>query len=263
MTDVVLVQQRDQLVEVLLNRPRKRNAMNLPMMQALEAAFDEIERMEGARVVLIRSEGRGFSTGIDLMSFNEIAEHFGSNWQNNLFPLTAAYQRVMDKVEACTLPVICLMHGYALGMAFELALACDFRIVAEHTRIGLPESRLGLIPDVGGTTRLLRLVGPARAKEIIMTGRDINLEQAERWGIVNYVVSKADLLAKAEELAGELIAAAPLAVSYAKRVINDIMANENAFRVEAWAQAQLIRTEDFATGAQSMLMRQTPEWKGK
>ena len=105
-------------------------------------------------------------------------------------------------------------------MGFEIALACDFRIAAVGTKIGLPESRLGLIPDVGGTTRLTRLTGVARAKEYVMIGKNFDLNDAERWGILNAVVPPEEVLAKGESLVAELVQAAPLAVSYAKRVID-------------------------------------------
>jgi enoyl-CoA hydratase/carnithine racemase len=122
---------------------------------------------------------------------------------------------------------------------------------------------LGIIPDVGGTTRLTRLVGPSRAKELIMTGRNVDLNAAERWGIVNYIVPPDELLAKAESLAAELAQAAPLAVSYAKRVIDGLADVDRGLQLEAWAQSHLMRTQDFEIGAQAMLTKQSPEWKGK
>ena len=155
---------------------------------------------------------------------------------------------------------IALLHGYCLGLGFELALACDFRIAAEGTKIGLPESRLGIIPDVGGTTRLTRLVGPSRARELIMTGRNIDLNTAERWGIVNYVVAQGEL-DQSGSLAGELAQAAPLAVSYAKRVIDGLVDVDRGLQMEAWAQSHLMRTQDFEIGAQAMFTKQPPNGK--
>jgi enoyl-CoA hydratase/carnithine racemase len=263
MSDFVLVQTRDYLVEIVLNRVEKRNAIHWPMMLDLEAAIDSVIKMPGIRAVLIRGEGSGFSAGIDLTGFTDMVDLYGEDWRNNLFPITAGYQSIVNKFERCGLPTIALLHGYCLGLGFELALACDFRIVAESTRLGLPETRLGIIPDVGGTTRLTRLVGPSRAKELIMTGRNIDLNSAERWGAVNYVVPEVELLAKGETLAAELAEAAPLAVSYAKRVIDGLADVERGLQLEAWAQSQLMRTKDFEIGAQAMLTKQPPEWQGK
>jgi len=263
MANFVLVQKQDHLIEIVLNRVEKRNAIHWPMMLELEAAIDEAAQVPGMRAIVVRAEGSGFSAGIDLTGFGDIIEVYGENWRDNLFPVTAGYQRIVSKFERCSVPTIALLHGYCLGLGFELALACDFRIVAEGTRIGLPESRLGLIPDVGGTTRLTRLVGPARAKELIMTGRNIDLGCAERWGIVNYVVAEAELLAKGESLAAELAQAAPLAVSYAKRVIDGLADVDRGLQMEAWAQSHLMRTHDFEIGAQAMLTKQPPVWTGK
>jgi len=263
MTSLIQVQPRDTLVEIIINRPEKRNAINWSMMEDLSAAIDSVEKIKGARAVLLRGEGTGFSAGIDLMGFSDLIERFGENWRDNLFPLTAAYQAVVNKFERCSLPVIALLHGYCLGLGFELALACDFRIAAEGTKIGLPETRLGMIPDVGGTTRLTRLVGPARAKEWIMTGRNIDLNDAERWGLVNYVVPTDELMSKGENLAAEIAQSAPLAVSYTKRVIDGIGDLERGLSLEAWAQSVLMRSEDFTNGIQAMLMKQPVEWRGK
>ncbi len=263
MADFVLVQQRGKLIEIVLNRADKRNAIHWPMMIELDAAIESAGRMPGARAVVVRGEGAVFSAGIDLMGFSEVAAVFGENWRNNLFPVTAAFQAIINKFERCALPTIALLHGHCLGLGMELALACDFRIAAAGTKLGLPETRLGIIPDVGGTTRLTRLAGVARAKELIMTGRSIDAAQAEHWGIINYVVPPDELLAKGEALAVELAAAAPLAVSYAKRVIDGLADIDRGLQMEAWAQNQLMRSEDFEIGAQAMLTKQAAEWKGK
>jgi enoyl-CoA hydratase/carnithine racemase len=233
------------------------------MMQELDAAFAAVEQTTGARAVLLRGEGSGFCAGIDVMGFMQAAEYFGEGWRDNLFPLTAAYQAVANRIERCTLPVIALLHGYCLGLGLELALACDFRLAAEGTKLGLPEVRLGIIPDVGGTTRLARLVGIARAKELILTGRTVDAAAAEAGGLVNAVTAPDELLARGEALAAEIAQAAPLAVAYAKRVLNSLDDVERGLQLEAWAQSQLIRTSDFETGAEAMLLKQPPEWKGR
>lgn len=267
MYEYILTDLENDIFHISLNREGKRNAMNLPMMQEIDKALDEAERafIEGkARVLFIRAEGRAFSSGIDLTGMDDYAELFSDDWQKNLFATTALLQNILTKIERHSLPSICIMHGYCLGMAFETALACDFRIVAERTRIGLPETRLGIIPDVGGTVRMVKLVGPSRAKEVILTGRNIDLAQAEAWGMVNYIVPKDDLMAKANEIAEELKLAAPMAVNYGKRVINDIVDTQRGLNIEAWAQAQLFRSKDFMNGVQAMLTKNYPvDWQGE
>lgn len=263
MQEIIRVQQRGPLVEVILNQPDNRNAFNVALVDALAAAFAQVEKLDGARVVLLRGEGRGFSAGLDLAGFDQTIERFGPQWADNLFPLTAAWQDAFNRVERCSLPVIALLHGYCIGAGMELALACDFRIAAEETKLSLPETRLGLIPDVGGTVRLTRLIGPARAKEIILTGRTVEPQTALDWGMICDLVPADSLLERGRKLAEELIAAAPLAVSYAKRVINDISDLGPGLRLEAWAQSSLMRTRDFQIGVQALLARQQPEWTGK
>lgn len=265
MSNFILTNQRDHIFEIIMNRSEKRNAMNLPFLNQLGDAIDKAESTSGIRVVIIRGAEDYFSAGVDLTSFmtGELVERFGENWRDNLFPLTEHYQGILNKIERCSLPVIALLQKYCLGLALELALACDFRIATEGTRLGLPESRIGMIPDVGGTTRLTRLIGVARAKEYIMTGKEFDLASAEQWGLVNYVVPDDQLMAKGEQLAQELTDAAPLAVSYAKKIIDGMSDIERGLRMEAWAQAILIKTEDLMTGAQSALTKQKPEWKGK
>lgn len=263
MTEFVITDHREHVFEITINRPEKRNALSWDVMEQLGAAIDQATQTTGVRAVLLRGAGTGFSAGVDLAGFPALAEHFGPGWRENLLPVTQALQSVVNRYEQCPHPTIALLHGYVLGLGCELALGCDLRIAAEGTRIGLPETRVGLIPDVGGTTRLTRLVGTGRAKELILTGRIIDAAQAAEWGIVNHVVAADDLLSRGEALAAEIAQAAPAAVRLAKRVIDGLGDLDRGLQLEALAQAQLIQMEDFETGAQAMLMKQQPVWKGK
>jgi len=177
--------------------------------------------------------------------------------------ITDEFQGILNRLERLELPTLALLHGHCLGLAFELALACDLRLAAEGTSLGLPETRLGIIPDVGGTTRLTRLVGPGRAKELIFTGRRIDAPLAEQWGIVNHVVPRETLLERAEELAAEIVQSAPLAVGMAKRVIDGLADIDRGLMLEGWAQSQLFATEDFMEGAQAFMMRRPAQFKGR
>lgn len=263
MSDLILTQQRETVFEIVLNRPEKRNAINSELYAAFDSAVTAASSAAGIRAVLIRGEGKAFSSGIDVTDFLSLSQKYGPDWQRHGRQITDDFQRVLTRLERLELPVIALLHGHCLGLAMELALACDIRIAAEETKLGLPETRLGLIPDVGGTTRLVRLAGPARAKELIFTGRVIDASQAERWGIVNDVVPGGELLDKGQELANEISLSAPLAVGMAKRVIDGLADIDRGLMLEGWAQSQLFSTEDFIEGAQSFLMRRKPEFKGK
>lgn len=263
MDDLVLTRQRDAIFEIILNRPDKRNAINVELFTQFDTAVQQANRTPGLRVVFIRGEGKAFSAGIDVSSLLGMADRYGPHWQTRMRAITDDFQRVLTRLERLELPTIALLHGYCLGLAMELALACDIRLAAAGTTMGLPETRLGMIPDVGGTTRLVRLVGPARAKEIIFTGRQFDVTTAVQWGIVNDVLPPESLAAKAEELAAEICQSAPLAVGMAKRVIDGLSDIDRGLMLEGWAQSQLFHTEDFMEGAQSFLMKRPPAWKGK
>ncbi len=263
MSELVLTQQRDTIFEIILNRPDKRNAMNAELVAGLDTAVQTANRTSGIRAVIIRGEGKAFSAGIDVSTLLGLAQTYGPHWQQRMRSITDDFQAVFTRLERLELPTIALLHGYCLGLAMELALACDIRIAAEGTQMGLPETRLGIIPDVGGTTRLTRLVGPARAKELIFTGRHFDMAYAERWGIVNYVLPEDQLMAKAEALAAEINQAAPLAVGMAKRVIDGLSDIDRGLMLEGWAQSQLMSSEDFLEGAQSFMMKRPPQFKGK
>lgn len=257
----------EQVFHIILDRAKERNAINRAIIEDIDRALDVAEKAYNqgeARVLVVRADGRAFSSGVDLTSMDEYVDLYGEDWAQNLFAMTAKMQNVLTKLERSSLPSICVLHGYCLGLGLELALACDFRYAAERTKISLPESRLGIIPDVGGSVRLVNLIGPSRAKEVILTGGNIDIQVAERWGMINYIVPKAELMDHVLAFADELKLSAPLAVNYGKRVINDIVDNQRGLNVEAWAQAALFRTEDFTNGVQAMLNKTYPvEWKGK
>ena len=262
MSDLVLTEHRDTVFEITLNRPDKRNAINLDVWRAFDEAVQQANRTPGLRAVLVRGAGKSFSAGIDVTTFMALAAEFGPHWQARMRSITDMFQGVLNRLERLELPTIALLHGHCLGLALELALACDMRIAAANTLIGLPETRLGLIPDVGGTTRLTRIVGPARAKELIFTGKQIPAEQAEPWGLVNYVVAEGELLHKAETIVAELGAAAPLAVGMAKRVIDGLADVDRGLQLEGWAQSQLMATADFQEAIQSFMLKRPPQFKG-
>lgn len=259
--ELVKTVQHDNIFEIVLNRPEKRNALNMALYEAFDTAVKQANKLAGLRAVIIRGEGKAFSAGIDVSNLLGMPERYGEQWQQRMRSITDEFQAVLNRLERIELPTIALLHGYCLGMAFELALACDIRIATPDTMLGLPETRLGIIPDVGGTTRLVRLIGPARAKELIFTGRQFAAEQAEQWGIVNYVVDEP--MAKAEELVAEISLAAPLAVGMAKRVIDGLSDIDRGLMLEGWAQSQLMSSDDFLEGAQSFMMKRKPNWKGQ
>lgn len=263
MSALVLSERREGLLWITLNRPDKRNAINFDLWEQLDAAVRQAAVTEGVRAVLLQGAGPSFSSGIDMTNFMLLAQKYGEGWRQRMRTITADFQAVLNRLERLELPTIALLHGHCLGLALELALACDIRLAAEGTRLGLPETRLGMIPDVGGTTRLTRLIGPARAKELIFTGREIDAAQAAGWGLVNHVVPAGALVERGEALGAEIAAAAPLAVGMAKRVIDGLSDLDRGLQLEGWAQSQLFQSEDFMEAIRAFMERRAPEFKGR
>jgi enoyl-CoA hydratase/carnithine racemase len=161
-------------------------------------------------------------------------------------------------------PTIAQIHGGCIGGALELALACDLRVVADDALVGIPETRVGLIPDVGGCSRLPSVVGVGRAKELIMTGRMIDGTEAERIGLANRVAPADQLDSATDALVSELLACAPLAVGHAKRVVDAAAkpALANTLELEVAVQELCARSEDFAEGARAFAERRQPAFSG-
>jgi len=263
MSEQILVERSGQAAVVVLNRVEKRNAITRSMLTEVGAAVSEAGRQPGVRAVLLRGNGPGFSAGIDLNAFAELDASLGPGWRSRMQEVTETFQASLNAVAACAVPTIALLHGFTLGLGLELALACDLRLAAAGTQLALPETRLGIIPDVGGTTRLTALVGPGRAKELIFTGRAVDAATAEHWGLVNEVAPAEALLERGLALAAEIGRSAPLAVSAAKRVIRQLSEQEQGLRLEAWAQSLLVQTDDFAAGLRGAATKTATDWQGR
>src|SRR5208337_142816 len=233
-----------ELAYIALNRPEKRNAINQAMLRAIPEAIDEVDRPE-VRAIIIYGEGPAFSAGIDVTSLaNDTGAQGGPGGgpdMQRFRRFVAESQASLNRIESIEKPVIGALHGYVGGLGLELALACDARIAAAGTRLGMPEVRIGLIPDVGGTTRLTRTVGYAKAKELIMTARMIDADEAARIGLVNRVVAEGTQIAAAEELAHEIARNSPMAVGMAKRIIDigQSVDKSTFMELEALAQSSL------------------------
>ncbi len=200
---------------VVLNRPEKRNAMNQELLRALREALREAAADEAVHCVVLRGEGPVFSAGVDL---NELGASTGRSGM--LRPFREVFLDCANLCEEMAKPVVCQIQRACLGGALEVALGCDLRIASSDSQLGLPEVRFGIIPDVGGSTRLPAVVGLGRAKELIMTARTIDAPEAERIGLVNRVVAAHELAQATSALVDELLANSHLAVGRAKRVID-------------------------------------------
>ncbi|HEY7074546.1 MAG TPA: enoyl-CoA hydratase/isomerase family protein [Solirubrobacteraceae bacterium] len=215
MAELVRTEDRGPVRHVVLNRPEKRNAFHgelvLALGAALRAAADDTE----ARCVVLRGEGPAFSAGMDVAALAEI-----SRAPDRLRTFRRECLAAWNLAEEMAKPVVGQIHGACLGGAMELALACDLRVLSEDAVMGLPETRLGLVPDVGGSSRLPQVVGLGRAKELVMTGRTVGAEEALRIGLANRVAAVERLEATTGELVDELLAASTHAVGLAKRLLD-------------------------------------------
>ena len=205
---LVLVEDRDAVRHLVLNRPDKRNALSSAVVAELGSALRGAARDESVRVVVLRGEGAMFSSGMDLADLGALAAD-----PSRLREWRTAILEIWNLCEDMAKPTIAQIHGACLGGAAELALACDMRVMAAEAVIGVVETRIGLIPDVGGCSRLPALVGLGRAKELIMASKVVDGTEAERIGLVNRVAPAAGLDAATQALADELLACAPLAVA--------------------------------------------------
>jgi enoyl-CoA hydratase/carnithine racemase len=262
MPDLVTRRREGALLFVAINRPEKRNALHRELLLTLVDAVAGAEREPDVRAVILHGEGAVFSAGVD---FGMLQGDVKGETPLPFRTLVGDMQTAVSRLEAIEKPVIAALHRYVPGLGLELALACDLRIATADCELGLPEVRVGLVPDVGGTTRLVRTVGYARAKELIMTGRMVRADEALAIGLIHRVVPTGEHLAAAAKLGEEIAANAPLAVGLAKRLIDlghDV--DKHTFQaMELLAQSALLRTEDAREGARALAERRPPRFTGR
>lgn len=247
------------VASIVLARPAVRNAMSLAMALQLEGAVDELNRADGVRAVILRGEGQSFSGGGD---FGFIEERIRSSAEENRRAMLRFYGAFLA-VRHLRMPTIAALHGSAVGAGLCLALACDLRVAAEGTKLAANFVRIGLHPGMGATYLLPRVVGPARAAELLLTGKTIDADYALRIGLVNEVVPLERLPERAAELAREIAAAAPIAVAQTKQSLLQERSLEEALAAEAFAQAIDYGTEDMKEGVRAFRERTPPRFSGR
>jgi len=256
--ETLLLEKEEGQLWITLNRPHRLNALNDVMLRELSDAMDKAEEDEEVRCVVLTGAGdRAFCAGVDLTMLARVR----SPSEARAWSLMG--QEVFTKIEHMSKPVIAAINGYCLGGGFELALSCDFRIAAEHAEFGYPEIKIGLIPLWGGNHRLLRFVGLTKAKELIMLGDRISAEEALKLGIVNKVVPYEKLHEEARALARRLVEGPPIALKYAKQVLNLWPMLEVGSNMEVSVAELLARTEDVREGIEAFLSKRKPEFKGR
>ncbi len=249
------------LATIALHRPDKRNAMNAAMFRELGDAATAAAEDGAVRAVLVRGEGPSFCAGIDLTSFPDL---FGKP-PAELREFVALAQRPFAALASMPKPTIAAVRGHALGAGCQLALACDLRVAADDAQFGILELNFGIIPDLGGNSRLTALVGPARAKELIWTGRRFDAAEAERLGVVNRVVAPAELDYEAIGLAAAVAARAPLPVRHVKTLVDRASREplDALMAAEMDAQAVCLSSEDHREAVSAYLERREPRFQGR
>jgi len=257
---LVETEDRGAVRHLILNRPEKRNAMHGELVLAIGAALKDAANDPDVHCVVVRGAGAMFSSGMDFAALGGLSET-----PQHLRAFRREVLEAWNVAEEMTKPVVCQIHGGCIGGAMELALACDLRTMASDALVGMPETRVGLIPDVGGCSRLPAVVGLGRAKELIMTGKLIGAEEAERIGLVNRVAPPEELEAATQQLVDEVLACAPIAVGLAKRVMDAAAKPALAATLEQEVAAQQLcaQSEDFAEGSKALAERRLPQFAGR
>jgi enoyl-CoA hydratase len=241
------------IARITLNRSEKLNALDPEMLAALEDAVSEAEQSRVVRVIILEAAGeKAFCVGADILAWTALSPlDMWSQWVRR-------GHRIFDRLERAKQPVICAIQGFAYGGGLELALACDIRIVTDASRFAMPEVKLGTVPGWGGTDRLPRLIGSARAKQMIFTGEPIVAEVAERWGLANEVVPAASLSDRVTGLAEKIAGNAPVAVQTAKQLI----ANSSSATLESLAAAVNAFSDDAKEGLAAFREKRPPKFEG-
>lgn len=257
----ILWEQQGYAGYIRLNRPDNLNAINEAMLTELEGVLASIARNpRGIRVVIIEGEGRAFCAGADLKERSMLTD------PQQIRQRIIKTKDVFTALERLPQPTIASINGFAFGGGLELALACDFRFAVLEAQMGLTEVSLGIIPGAGGTQRLPRLIGPARAKELILTARKLTAEQAKELGLLNGVAGNCDeLKAMSEQLAEELLANAPLAVYQAKAAIDQGLDADvqTGMDIETKAYEAIIPTSDRLEALKAFREKRPPLFTGE
>ena len=257
----IALEKNEGIARIILNRPDAMNAMTPEMVDELEIAQKQVVNDVSIRVVILTGKGKAFCSGAD---FSLISSLIALD-PKGIFEGLRRIQDMATGFETMGKPVIAAINGYALGGGLDMALACDFRIAAKGAKMGEAYVKVGLMPDVGGSQRLPRLVGVAKAKEMIFLGDMVDAEEAERIGLVNRAVSKEDFDSEVNALALRLVSGPTAAIGQAKKAIHDGLSRDirAGLNLEAYGQVLSMQTSDAKEGIASLLEKRAPKFSGK
>ncbi len=258
MYQTLLTSTEKNILTVTINRPDKLNAINRQVMADLDQVIQEIQTNKEIRAAIITGSGaKAFVAGADISEFQGLNKKEG-------MAMAKKGQDIFARIEQSAKPVIAAVNGFALGGGCELAMACHFRVAAEHAKFGQPEVNLGLIPGYGGTQRLTQLIGKGRAIEFLITGNMIDAATALQYGLVNYVVPSGDLLSKCFSILEVINSKAPIAVAKCIDCVNAVFDESvNGFEKEIAAFGDCFATDDMKEGAKAFLEKRKAVFTGK
>ncbi|WP_296704764.1 enoyl-CoA hydratase-related protein [Algoriphagus sp.] len=255
----ILTEIKESILYLTVNREDKMNALNFATLEELKAIFEEVADSKSIKAVIITGAGeRAFVAGADIREIAELNEVNARKFAEN-------GQEIFSIIENLHKPVVAVTNGFALGGGCELAMACHMRIATANAKFGQPEVNLGIIPGYGGTQRLTILIGRGKANELMMTGDMIDANEAHSLGLVNYVLpTKADAIAKAEEIVKKIGSKAPLAIGMIIDCVNAAyLSDENGFQTEANSFARCVKSGDYKEGTTAFLEKRKPNFKGE
>jgi enoyl-CoA hydratase/carnithine racemase len=253
--ETILWQQENEVLTLTLNRPERLNAFNAEMFHDLDHALRLVAERPDVRVVILTGAGRAFSSGADLTN---VSQYHSEAEGDSLAHGIRQAQQVFDRLEAVPQPTIAAMNGHAVGAGLQAALACDFRIAVRGAKLGLSDVKIGIVPALGATLRLPKLIGIAKTKEMILTGDLISTDEALQIGLVNQTVEKEALEQAVNQLVEKLCSRAPLATAAAKRLLNSAAPLEEV----ASTQSRLIKSADALEGISAFFEKRTPNFSG-
>ncbi len=249
----------ENIAKITLNRVEAHNAFSTEVLNGIMDALDKAEADNDIRAVIITGAGeKAFSAGADLKSMTGLSlEEQGE--------FTKLGQKVFRRIEKFPKAVIAAINGFAFGGGMEIAMACDIRIASADAKMGTPEVKLGLIPAWGGSQRLIYLIGASRAREMILTGRNITAKEGEEFGLINKVVPADELEASAGFMAAQIADNAPLAIAAAKKSLDAsrTMSIDEGNQLELELAAELSRSKDLEEGITALFSKRKPVFKGE
>lgn len=270
--DEISIERDGGVVHVTLNRPDKLNAQTVAMWNHMAQVGAELAADDSIRVLVVAGAGRSFSAGIDISTFTTApappaagAAKAGSAPVRSDVDGILAIQKAFSWLEAAPFPTIAKVQGHAFGAGMQLALACDLRIASDDVRMGLLEVNWGLMPDLGGTVWLPRLVGPAKALELMLTGAKIAADELLALGVLNRVVPREQLDRTVDDLVGELLRRPPLALRGAKAAVRGGWGHDTdtGMRAAAVAQLECLRSADFAEAGRAFVEGRAAAFEGR